>query len=273
MIDPEWRLRGVAPALMDSLRAATGLVIGLGISKDAHRAFVRAGWVDLGRVPSFVRLLRPLQTGRPPVGSWSPGPWVARLSRAGAPLLAGYDGIARCAARAAGCRLEPVAAFDARSDALWQEMSGHWPVTARRDHLWLAWRFDAAPQADAYSRYYLYRGQALIGHAVLRRDGDAVRIVDYLCAPAWLSALFALCLTEARRQGAAVVACLALPRVTRKTLIALGFLRRGGPRLMVLPQDPALPTAALTRPENWHITEADGDLDHWLAPASDSSPL
>jgi|GEM_PF-235872 len=268
MVDPAWRLRGVAPALMDRLNDAAPLVAGLGISPEAHRAFLRAGWTDLGRVPRFVRLLRPLQAGQAPVGSWTPGRWAARLSRAAVPLLAGYDSVVLGMAWLAGCRFDAVDAFDDRVDALWQSACRHWPVVGWRDAAYLAWRFDTAPQAGAYERYYLRRGTEVIGYAVLRRERDVMTVIDYFCAPRWLPALFVHCLTTARRKGARVLTCLALPPWTRAVLRGLGFLRRSGPRMMMRVQDPHLPLTILTRPENWHITDADSDLDHRLSSPS-----
>ncbi|MBF0335097.1 MAG: hypothetical protein HQL40_15845, partial [Alphaproteobacteria bacterium] len=91
------------------------------------------------------------------------------------------------------------------------------------------------------------------------RERDVAVLVDHLCEPRWQAALFAHCLAEARRGGATALACLALPRSTQRVLRALGFVRRPGPRLVVSTDQEA---ALLGRPENWFVTEGDGDIDH-----------
>ncbi len=263
MVDPAWRLRGVAPALTARLRDSYDLVCGLGISDEAHRAFRRAGWIDLGRVPRFIRLLRPLEASASPLGTWTPGRLGAWASRVAAPPLAAFDAAVAALSSAAGLRFAPVARFDERVDGLWRRAARHYPVIAGRDLPILAWRFDAAPQRARYHRYYLTQGEVLRGYAVLRRDGAVATVVDYLCAPQWLAPLLANCLRAARRDGAVVLSMMVMPRRLRAILPALGFVRRRGPRLAIAVKDGAsLPAAALSRPSNWFISEADSDLDH-----------
>lgn len=266
MVDPAWRLRGVGPALMQNLHDGRPLVCGLGISEDARRAFARAGWIDLGKVPRFVRLLRPLAPGQTPFNNWSASRRAARLSRLAAPVLRGAEIVTAGLALAARTRLEPVPAFDGRIDGLWRRAAARHPVIACRDSLALAWRFDAAPGAADYRRFYLWQGRKLVGYAVLRRVQGTMTVVDYLCDPPWLAALFAHCVTVARRQGAVALAALCLPPGQRAILAALGFIRRSGPRLMIAPAPSAeLPLDLLSQPGNWVITESDSDLDHDVA--------
>ncbi|MBF0375521.1 MAG: hypothetical protein HQL39_19185, partial [Alphaproteobacteria bacterium] len=191
--------------------------------------------------------------------AWMAGNKMAKLSRLAAPPLAVLDALSLAAARAAGTRFEEFKTFDHRVDALWPLAARHYPVIARRDFQQLAWRYDAAPQAAEYRRFAMLRGDSLLGWAVLRRERDVAVLVDHLCEPRWQTALFAHCLAEARREGATVVACLALPRSTRRVLRALGFVSRPGPRLVVSTNEEV---ALLSRPENWFLTDGDSDIDH-----------
>lgn len=271
MVDPAWRLRGVAMPLTDALTANTPLSCSLNLSDAAYRAFRRAGWVDLGHVPRFARLLRPLRRGERPLGSaWSASGATAALSHAASPVLATVDAVAVPGLRA-GTMLEKVSAFDERADAVWARAEPHYPALARRDLTTLSWRFDRAPQANAYERHYLLRRGEPLGYAVTRRKGRSLVVVDYLCEPHAITPLFAHCLALARQQGAALLACLAMPPAVRRRLKRLGFLEKPGPRFMMWANDPqGLPMSLLTSPEAWFVTDGDSDLDH--APSTDGEP-
>jgi hypothetical protein len=57
MVRSEWRLRGIAPLLAGAYERSAGILLGLGISQAAYRAFTRAGWSDMGRLQLMVRPL------------------------------------------------------------------------------------------------------------------------------------------------------------------------------------------------------------------------
>lgn len=266
MVDPEWRLRGVAPALTAQLCADRPLVAGLGIAAAARRGFARAGWVDLGRVPRYVRLLRPLRAGEAPTGRRPVRPAAALASRAAVPvlgLLAGTEAAVLGGARLGGLRFQAIERFDDRVEPLWAAVAPTHPLIAHRGLRSLAWRFDAAPQPAVYRKYYLTRGARVLGYAVLRRRQETMMVVDHLCLPGWHWALFAHCLAEARRAGAAALRCLATGRKARRSLLALGFLPRPGPHFMAFAHPlSGLAASLVGEPGNWYLTEADSDLDH-----------
>jgi hypothetical protein len=248
--------------LVEALRQNHSLLCALSVSESARRCFLRGGWLDLGQVPRYARLLRPLSEGDNPLGSWSASRSVARLSRAAAPLIRGFDAAILPLARA-GTVLETVPRFDERVDLIWQKTKSEYSVLARRDLAMLRWRFDDSPQAAAYQRYLLMRSGRPIGYAVTRRKGPSLVVVDYLCAPAAVRPLFAHCIHLARQEDAVLIACLGMPRRIATGLGWLGFMRRPGPRLMIRP-DSTVDIPVLTHPHGWFITEGDSDLDHVL---------
>lgn len=251
MVEPAWRLRGIAPALSSALEAGWPVVAGLGISEPAAKAFARAGWRDFGRVPVWWRLLR----GLPDDVAGRSVALVAAAARW--PLVA-----ADCLAKAlSGCRLEPMAAFDARADAVWRA----WPragwMVARRDRAALAWRFDRCPAAGCYRRFLLLRRGEAVGYLVLRFDeAEGLRralLVDFLCPPGLTGALLVHAIAQARAGGADVLLCLS--SAARRWFVALGFVRRPGIRLMARLQE-GLGCATIV--QQWYVTYADSDIDH-----------
>lgn len=261
MVEPEWRLRGIAPALGEAVQACAPLLCGLNISDAAHKAFRRAGWVDLGHVARVARLVGPLTAGQAPFGSQVATRTQAAVSRWAAPALRTFDAAVLPVLRA-GSRLEPVGAFDEAADHIWRRSSPHYPVLARRDLPLLRWRFDDAPHAAGYQRHYLVRRGEPVGYAVTRSRGHSLVVVDYLCAPRHVLALFAHILVHARQCGAALVVCLAQPAAIRHRLLPLGFAVLAGPRFMVRPGAGASLPATLCQPSAWFITDGDSDLDH-----------
>ena len=273
MVEPEWRLRGIGPVLSEALTGAVGLVAGLGISDEAYRAFLRGGWRDLGDLPNYIR---------PGDVAWSVRQaglqdWRAVAARTLArPALALTRLGSGLVARAMRTDLRPVARFDQRVDQVWKAAAPRYSVIAVRDLRTLAWRFDAVPNADRISRYYLMQRGRVRGYVVTRvepmRDRQVLVILDYLAPPRWVLPLLAhvSTLPEARRSAAVI--CQTLSPANDIAFQAAGFLRVGaanGPRafipaagtpfrFMVYQGDRAERLAFDRR--RWFVTTGDSDI-------------
>lgn len=264
MVAPEWRLRGVGPALSAAHVAAAPVTIGLGITDAAFRSYRSAGWLDLGLVPTWVRALDAARCLR--LGAVR-HPLVRLAARIGVPVSDAVASAWSWVAHRLGARLEPVAAFDERVDDLWRQVAGRYPVLARRDYRSLAWRFDAVPRAERFQRAYLLRKGVIKGYLVLRVDrwqGEPVGvIIDYLASPEWLPTLLAQAIGLARRQGLVALVCRTLSPTGAFSV--LGFLPlhqglRWPTRVMIRTGDEAAElTPIIARRANWFITAADSD--------------
>jgi GNAT superfamily N-acetyltransferase len=265
MVQPAYRLRGIGPVLSEVYTECNDITIGIGLTELAYKAFSNAGWTDLGSIPLFVR---PLDATRM-LDSRGDG-----------------DGLKRAAAKAAGpgirladvagdvyawCRsveLERIDRFDDAADGLWTQVSGGYSVIAKRDTRSLSWRFDAMPDADRYQRFYMRRGGAVCGYVVLRlgRRHGAVAgfIVDFLCAPEWMTPLFACCLKHFRRAGAAAVYWTGLHPEAGRRLRPLGFVQRESGVHIMFRSNPVRTTIpdVVGDPRSWFVTSADSDADH-----------
>ncbi|HYD66572.1 GNAT family N-acetyltransferase [Azospirillum sp.] len=264
MVAPEWRLRGVGPALSETHAAASDVTLGLGMSEAAYKAYRTAGWIDLGFVPTYFRVLEARRCARALAVR---GPFLPVAATLATPALdlAGftYD----IGAKLFGTRLVPIPAFDAAVDELWAAVSPHQPVLARRDLRTLSWRFDAR-HADRYRRFYLVHRGSVKGYVVLRVDrwaGEPVGvIIDYLARPEWLLPLLAQLTRLARREGLVALLCRTLNEPADRVFKALGFLQfRQGHRT---------PTRAMARLGETARDAAGliGDRRNWLITAGDS---
>ncbi len=268
MVHPRWRLRGVGPALSETYVASNEITIGLGLSDSAYKAFLRAGWTDMGLIPLYVR---PLDVRRMLEGRLPGRGRLHLLGSAATPLVRTADALCEAYARCRGVRIQLVDRFDEAVDALWAEVCDGCAVIARRDFRALRWRFDTLVNRDRYERLYLLRGDRLRGYAVvrsgMRHDAPVGVIIDYLCTPEWIRPLFARCVAYLRNAGAAAIYCTTLCRAAGKSMRTLGFIRRkSGLRLMIRPSEPSHPLCEMAlNARNWFITTADSDGDHSIA--------
>jgi GNAT superfamily N-acetyltransferase len=266
MVAPEWRMRGVGPALSERHAEANPITVALGMTDAAFKTYRRAGWIDLGAVPTW---LRPIDLQRCLAASPYNGPLLALMARVGQPALGAMARLWTAPARLAGASLIEVPVFDERVDALWEAARPHHPVLARRDRAFLAWRFDTLWASSGLSRLYVIRRGEVMAYAVLRVDpwkGVPVGVVlDVLARPGWMARGFALIVEHARQRGLTALACRIHGQRAARALGSLGFLSlkqgvRAPTRAMVrLAPSHARLAPLLGDPRNWHITAADSD--------------
>ena len=262
MVHREWRLKGVAPALSAAYDGSANILMGLGMSEGAVRAYSRAGWTDMGRL-SFV--VRPLdaracaQALRDPTGLVSVMPEL--LVAGSARFMAG---IAR---RIGQCSLEPISVFDDCADLAWAASAADYRVLVKRDFTSLRWRFDQFPEPARYRRYYLMCRSRVIGYAVMRSDcwrGHTIaRLVDYLAPRRHLGALFALVVDVGRTAGAVAVFIEQLHSEAMPLLKSLGCFRvAAATQFMLKTQAEATALGGvLSQSGSWLVTRGDSDSD------------
>lgn len=264
-VEEAWRRRGVGPAMMAHLCDQQSVTLGLDVSDAAGAMMLRGGWEEVGRLPLWVRPLDPAALLRARGRPLPPG--VAAALRATA--AAGSMALAALPF-AAGLRVEPMTAFDARADRLWASVAGTRPVAAVRDSESLGWRFDAPwPRRRAeLRRLYLLRRDRLVGHAVLRhgrwREVPVTWLVDCLAEPRALPALLARCVDEARRAGDAALIWQALDPYATGALRLLGFVRFESQMRLLIHFGTDLDVAVMERlrdPRCWLVTRGDADVD------------
>jgi len=266
-VQPDWHLRGVSPVLTEALTASSEITAGLGVTDAAYRAFLRAGWIDLGVIPNY---MRPLDIRRVVRGQRIETPLARVAGVVGNPFLRIADTFYQAYERCKGVVSEPVERFDERIDALWTAASECYPVIARRNLHSLRWRFDTLPDARHYQRHYIHVKGHLRGYVVTRmgtwHDEMVGHIIDYLAAPQDVVSVFACTLEYLRSRGAAATCCIALNPAVRLAMYALGFLPRPSSRHFMVhvgTLDLAL-TGLVGGVRNWFITGADSDKDYCL---------
>ncbi len=267
MVRPEFRMRGIGNILSEAHRQDSDITVGIGITDDAYHSYLRAGWINLGKMPVFIRPLDAIRML--PLFNRSPDNLVhwtaATLCNA---FLSAMDVGSDLVARFSGVKLERIEQFDQRADQVWAVSSKFYPVIAKRDFESLRWRFDTIAESQHYQRFYLYKGGDICGYIVARnsvRDGVAITtIVDFLCPPSLIAPLMAVCLKILRRSGIAAVYCRAAFPEAGKRLYPLGFCKRPSfTRIMAnINSNSGLTRELMSDQSAWYITTADSDGDY-----------
>lgn len=265
MVRPEWRMRGVGPALSQVQQESCDVSLALSVSEAAYKAFLTAGWTDMGLLPFLVRPLAPDRLVEAHGAPW----WLRELVKV-APnrAIAGSAWAASLVLeRVSGTHLEPIHAFDSRADALWAEARHDYPIAAQRDHATLHWRFDQCPHRARYRRYYLVKPGHVLGYVVTRVEtwhGIQVgRIVDHFSSMKWTAPLLGEAVERLHAEGLAAVFYEGLDERAGLALHALGFVN--GPRItrFMFKARAALPVQHtwMADPANWFVTDADADRE------------
>jgi hypothetical protein len=276
MVDAEWRLRGVGPALSSAHLAASELVCGVGVSDAAYRAYIRAGWLDLGPVPNYVRPSDPrwsLQSIGLHGGRRIAAEVIAR------PMLGLTRLWSTIAAHAAGTRLQAIASFDERADHLWRREAGSYPVIAVRDRATLAWRFDSPVQAEPIHRYYLMRDEGVLGYVVTRvqllRERPTLVILDYFTRPQWLLPLLGHVIGLPQARDTVAISCHTLNPTGDLAFRAAGFVPTVGGgrtdalfhvnthRIVLMVHRGGAPDRLAFHRAHWFLASGDSDLSLW----------
>ena len=249
LVHPDWRLKGVSPALFAHNAKTADIMLGLGLEEWHIAASVAPdGWMR--RVVVVRARVRPRGVRK--------NPQIAGFGRqARAARDAGRQRLHSGALAAGVSRLalEPLAAFDERVDALWRSASDGFPVVAKRDFQAVRWRFDEGPQQPLFERYGLIRKGELLGYAVVRianwRGYSVARMVDCFAHRNVLGALIALLIEELSRKTVVAAFFEQCHREAGALLRSLGCVRaRPSHRVMF-----KLPVARKRSPRRWGMPQ------------------
>lgn len=238
-------------------RAAFDLAYGFP-NASALGVFVRIGFVQLGRMSRFVKVLQH-------------EPYLRQRSRAAKLALAGAWPLDARERRRETRRGSAVPAnyvyrwlrdFDQRFDALDESFAARTPIAGERTAKWLSWRFsDAAGTASSIAALIDSGTDELRAYAIVApKEPGIARIADIVARTeddfSWLLARL---IPDLRFQGftSATFSFLG-PGWVAERLRRLGFQLRDTDRAVVVAvqeQD----SETFSKPENWYLTPADSD--------------
>ncbi|HEX8143525.1 MAG TPA: GNAT family N-acetyltransferase [Pyrinomonadaceae bacterium] len=268
IVNAEYRGKGLGKRLVAAARDAYPTMFALGFNEQSERVLRSLGWVMMGRISRYHRLLFPGEA----LGELSSlGPVRGALNLGYAPFRP------RPASKLStgSATLREVTSFDTAFDALWQEASQRWPCAVVRRASFLEWQFMRQP-GKKFDVLGLYERERLLGYVVLffrkaeRAGGSAPKaaISDlFYRADASVDVVAellqaALSLAIERRAGSLVIDVLD-PRVEER-LKHLGFWQiKNSPQFMTYAPDRQ---DLMYDMRNWFLTRADSDVSIFEQP-------
>jgi hypothetical protein len=229
----------------------------------------RVGYVDLGRLSRFVKVLR----GRAVVHAYARSRGLARvgaaLSRVGVDPLLSVFSRERLYRRSGALRVERPDTFDDRFSDLWETTWRQHTITSERNPDLLNWKYERAdgPEGGVFTIFSLVGSDDghVAGYVVYREREGIRHMVDVVSMPTRtvVDALLAELVLDARRAGAAAITLLYLGsgNLLTQRLRAFGFIRRteeSGLRVYV-PGESAL-EKDLVQARNWYFLTGDADV-------------
>lgn len=166
-----------------------------------------------------------------------------------------------------GTEIKPIARFDARFDQFWQTTSKQHSIMVVRDAAYLNWRYAEYPFAGI-SSYGLYRGEQVLGYAVIHRSTDEdkllfVTLLELYVLPEAADGyeqLLGHMVQESVKSGAHYIAARCSTPEEEAILTSRGF------RLRVMSFSPAtfkcnieVKPELLAGDRAWYLTLGDGD--------------
>jgi hypothetical protein len=237
-------------------------------NENAEPIIKRVGYVDLGRLTRFVKVL----SSRVVVDTYVRSPTLARplaaLSRVGLDPLLSVASRERLHRRRPGLRVEQPDAFDDRFTEVWESTWRQHAITSERTPELLNWKYEKGGGRDrgVYTIFALLSGDDRVAAYVVYRARNGIRhLVDIAFEPsrAVVDALLSEFILDARRHRVPAVTLLHLgsANLLTRRLRMFGFFRRtdaSGVRVYV-PGDSRL-DRALVAPANWYFLTGDADV-------------
>jgi GNAT superfamily N-acetyltransferase len=256
--------RAVVSALVENgIRCAYGYP-----NENAEPIIKRVGYVDLGRLTRFVKVL----SSRVVVDTYVRSPTLARplaaLSRAGLDPLLSVVSRERLPRRRHGFRVEQPDAFDDRFSEVCESTWRHHPIASERTPELLNWKYEqgASRGRGVYTVFALLSGDDRVAaYAVYRARNGIRHLVDiaFLPSRAVVDALLSEFILDARNQAVPAITLLHLgsPNLLTRRLRTFGFIRRTDPSgvRVYVPGDSRL-DRALVDPGNWYFLTGDADV-------------
>jgi GNAT superfamily N-acetyltransferase len=265
---PKYRGQGLGKRLVLAAREKYPTMITLGINEASTRVFNSLGWVSLGGIHRYHKLLYAGNAVRE----------LANFSL----LRQGFNGlsaplrfsIAKRNSAATKYELKHDVSLDPAVDELWATASPQWLCAVRRDQRFVNWQFREQP-GKTFHVIQLYKQERLVGYAILFfRKGPIAGVApkaaisdfvyDRESPDEIISALLQAALQVALDRKAGSLVTDVLDARLEGHLQRHGFWRiKKSPRFMASTQEFQ---DVLYKPENWFLTRADSDVSIFEEP-------
>ena len=243
--------------LTEKWTADVDVSVALGVGNEAYKMYTRAGWIDHGKMLGFARLIdaRYIIQRRITISA------VARVVCVIVNLCLKLRDDIRLS-RSSRCDVKRVDRFDHAIDELWYRASVYYDVIAKRDSVYLNWKY-ANESGLPYSMFEFSWEDQVIGYSILiTREENEIRtgyIVDFFAEPRHVKCIMRHTVKYFRRQRVQKVCLYILCKRLEAVLRKMGFHHRvAWARMMVKSKNDLC--ASVGDSDKWFVTLGDSDL-------------
>jgi GNAT superfamily N-acetyltransferase len=251
--------RGLGMVICDAWSDHEDAALALGLTPSSYPLFKKLGFVDVGPIAFYQKVVSPLQVGRKRLG-----PLLGSLA---APALAAWLRLrfGPEPSRPPGIEVRPITGFADEYDRLWERARASYTMCARRDARYLRWKYLEGPKR--YALWEARRAGELSGYAVAREDeyrglrlGWIVDVFSDTRDRQTKDALLATLLASFREHGVARAQAYSMNAPLAADLGRFGFFR-GASAVQFCVKARVDPNGAFQDVGNWNLMFGDGDLD------------
>jgi GNAT superfamily N-acetyltransferase len=252
--------RGLGALLSNAWSDHEDVALALGLTPSSYPLFKKLGFIDVGPVPFYQKVMDARAVARRRLGS--------ALGTLAAPGLAAFLRLrfGRPPRPPVDVEVRPVAAFSPEYDHLWERARASYTMCVRRDAAYLRWKYLECPHRR-YDLLEARRQRELVGYAASRQDdyrgtrlGWIVDVFTDTRDEAAKDALLHALLSSFRASGVARAQAYSLNAPLLRTLRRHGFFP-GFSAVQFCVKTAVDPQGAFGDVGGWNLMFGDGDLD------------
>lgn len=257
----EARGRGVGGLLFGTWSDHVEVALGLGLTPSSYGLFRKLGYIDVGPVPFYQKVLDAKAVAVRRLGP--------KLGRMASPILGWGLGIRHPDRRGnapPALEVTPITRFEPGYDKLWERVGSSYAMCVRRDAAYLNWKYVDCPHRR-YALREARRSGELAGFVVSRHeDFRGLRlgwIIDVFTEEGDEEArdsLVAVALDDFRAAGVARVQAFSLNAALGRALLQRGFMAGPSPMQFCVRARVAADEVFADR-GRWHVVFGDSDMD------------
>lgn len=252
--------RGLGALLSNAWSDHEDVALALGLTPSSYPLFKKLGFIDVGPVPFYQKVMDARAVARRRLGP--------RLGGLAAPGLAAFFRVryGRPPRPPADVEVRPVTGFSPEYDGLWERARSSYTMCVRRDRDYLCWKYQECPHRR-YDLVEARRQGVLVGYAASRLDdyrgtklGWIVDVFTDTRDEAAKEALVHSLLSSFRAAGVARAQAYSLNAPLAATLRRFGFFP-GFSAAQICVKSAVDPQGAFAHVGGWNLMFGDGDLD------------
>ena len=217
----EYRKKGIGMSLVKEANQHFDAFLAIGGTNMSSRLFAKMGWVYLGNVPHYIRILDPDTLFESKVKKIFIAAFIKIYNYLKKPI------------EPRGIEVSIVDNFNEEADLFWREIERFYKIVIPRNKAYLSWKYDMQPWMH-YVKFQATHGNQLCGYIIMRavktaRYHTEGLIVDIIVRPDDKDAVCALifsALKYLKSENCSIVRCCINNKEIQKVLTRIGFMKR-----------------------------------------------